>query len=72
LSFKHNFSIIRFKGIFYGEGKVYSIQGLYELYEINEVHVKEKKTSENKSKILFIGENIKEHLEIIRNTLNIE
>ena len=36
---KHDFSIIRFKGIFYDVSNKlkYSLQGLYDLYEINEI-----------------------------------
>jgi G3E family GTPase len=67
----NNFSIIRFKGIFYSEEGTFSIQGLYDLYEINEIHsnIKVDGLDEKKSKILFIGKGIRENKEIIEKKL---
>ena len=66
LSEEFNFKIIRIKGLIKNnEGKVYSLQGLYDLYELNEVKITENnclfvqiKNKEFVSKILFIGKNL--------------
>jgi G3E family GTPase len=67
----NNFSIIRFKGIFYSEEGTFSIQGLYDLYEINEIqsNIKVDGLDEKKSKILFIGKGIRENKETIEKKL---
>ena len=70
---KYNFSIIRLKGVIYLKTKVYYIQGIYDIYEINEINVKEDYNFENKinsSKVLFIGRNLEKNKEIIYNKLN--
>jgi G3E family GTPase len=59
----YSFSFIRFKGVFYSDdGFIYSIQGLYDLYEITAV---KKYTSRDQSKILLIGRHLKENENVI-------
>lgn len=73
LSEKYDFVIIRFKGILYINNEVYSLQGLYDLYEIEQIKTKNKslEIEENKtSKILFIGKNLKKNKEILTTSLS--
>lgn len=59
LSEKLNFNVIRLKGIIKQEdGKVYSLQGIYDTYEIIESNFNQKCTETKESKILIIGKNI--------------
>lgn len=67
----NNFSIIRFKGIFYSQEGTFSIQGLYDLYEINNIQSSSKidDIDEKQSKILFIGKGIRDNKDIIQSKL---
>jgi G3E family GTPase len=68
LAEKHNFQIIRLKGVIYQQEKVFYIQGIYDIYEIDErcltnnYNFKEKS---NNSKILFIGRNLESNKDIL-------
>jgi len=82
LSEENDFKIIRFKGIIKIKEnndviKFMSLQGLYDLYEFNEIVIKEKNNLFKEfqkgsfySKILFIGKNIKPNIKIFQNCLN--
>jgi G3E family GTPase len=73
LSEPNKFSLIRYKGIFYEKDttKIYSIQGIYDLYEINELQIKDRKEEgQNLSKILFIGKNVEQNKFILNSNLN--
>lgn len=71
-------TIIRFKGIFYDDsGKKYNIQGLYDLYEINEIPQEKESSTTNlgkpegeKSKILLIGKNLMVNKDLLEKTLS--
>ncbi len=73
LAEEKSFSVIRFKGVFYQhktENKIYSIQGIYDLYEIKEVKLSNIENIESrKSKILFIGKNLKDNENLIKEIL---
>lgn len=83
ISDEMNFKIIRFKGIIKIKNekenenpKFYSLQGLYDLYELNEIKINENnalhindKKGLFQSKILFIGKNIKNNKKILEETL---
>jgi len=69
-SIKYGFSIIRFKGVLYSDsGLLYSIQGLYDLYEISEVK-KSEDSLEGISRLLLIGKRLRENKDLIENLLN--
>jgi G3E family GTPase len=65
---EYNFEIIRFKGIIYIESKKYLLNGLYDLYEFEEL----KAISDNtqNSKILFIGKNLVSNKALLYKLLN--
>jgi G3E family GTPase len=71
LSDQNDFSVIRFKGVVYKYNlRIYSIQGIYDLYEIKEIKYNEtEKFEAKKSKILLIGKNLKKNKLIIQNVL---
>jgi hypothetical protein len=66
-SAEYGFEIIRFKGIIYTETKKYLLQGLYDLYEFEEIV---SNSTQSLSKILFIGKNLKKNRELINSFLN--
>jgi hypothetical protein len=69
-SAEKNFEIIRFKGIIYTDVGKYLLQGLYDLYEFEELKTQKLCNSENnKSKILFIGKNLEANKNFIQNLL---
>jgi len=65
------FNVIRFKGVFYEDKmKIYSIQGIYDLYEIKEVKVSKNENIEaKKSKILFIRKHMNKNEKVIQEVL---
>lgn len=71
LSEERCFDVIRFKGVFYADNsKVYSIQGIYDLYEIKEIKVSKNDNDEGKiSKMLLIGKNLKKNERFIMDEL---
>lgn len=66
LSDSHNISLIRFKGILATESACYIIQGLYDLYEFDEI----KNLSNPESKVLLIGKNLTKNRIFLEKALN--
>lgn len=63
----HDFTIIRLKGVVFKKDRIFHIQGIYDIYEINELAVPDTYNYEIKvreSKILFIGRNLQLNLPI--------
>jgi G3E family GTPase len=68
-SAEKGFEIIRFKGIIYLDSKKYLLQGLYDLYEFEELP-STTTNSMDVSKILFIGKNLQANKVYITSLLN--
>ena len=70
---KFGFNIIRLKGVIYQKEKILYLQGIYDIYEINELPVNlnyDFETKKEGSKILFIGRNLEKNLGIFNSKFN--
>ncbi len=66
---ENDYSIIRFKGIYKDKkGVKYNIQGLYDLYEINEIYLNKTQNDLDGfvSKLLIIGKNLKKNKNLLK------